>query len=310
MTAGATDRVVQSSNQSPLKVGVHGNNLHLRLARAIAGFDGDARFDFVDYADGRETAALIRAGVIDVGGTGSTPPLAAQAAGLDVVYLAASRPRPANGAVLVLEASRIASLSGLTGRRIALIEGSFHTYLLADLAEQAGLRLSDFDRIDLSPAESARALRGGRVEAWIAMDPHLPAELAKGGVAVLAGSAGVVPNRSLFWTDRSIASAREPRLAELLALLSRVAPFLVTQAEAAAAALSEAGDATPEQWLGVLRSRDWTLAAIDDLVLDEQRREADSLVRHGVLSARLEAWGAGGERARPDAISKHDRATP
>ncbi|MGO4816456.1 aliphatic sulfonate ABC transporter substrate-binding protein, partial [Cupriavidus sp. 2MCAB6] len=76
---------------------------------------------------------------MELGGTGSTPPLTAQDLGLEVVYLAASQPRPANGAILRRKDEAEVALAGLKGCRIALVEGSFHTYLLAHLAERAGL---------------------------------------------------------------------------------------------------------------------------------------------------------------------------
>jgi len=271
-----------------LRVGVHANNLHLRLARAAAAAQGDGRWRFVDYDDGRRTGELLASGAIDLGGTGSTPPLAAQAAGLDIVYLAASPPRPANGALVVAEGHGASTVAGLAGRRIALIEGSFHTYLLALLAEQAGLPLAAFERVDLAPVASAAALREGRVDAWVAMDPLLPAELARGGLAVVPGSQGAIPNRSLFWTVAGTAEAKREPITAFLGLLGSVQDFVAADTSGAAVLLAEAGGADAAQWLRVLRSRDWSLAPVDGAVLAEQQAEADCLARHGVLPKSLD----------------------
>ncbi|MBN3725321.1 ABC transporter, partial [Burkholderia sp. Ac-20379] len=79
-----------------LRIGVHPNNLHLQIA-ALAWADAasaDVRFvRFVPYAEGRETGRRLAAREIDLGGTGSTPPLSAQAAGVPLVYVAAAKPR-------------------------------------------------------------------------------------------------------------------------------------------------------------------------------------------------------------------------
>lgn len=275
-----------------LRVGVHANNLHLRLARLLAERDRDQRWAFVDYADGRTTGELLVSGEIELGGTGSTPPLAAQDLGLDVVYLAASQPRPANGAILRRKDDAEVTLAGLAGCRIALVEGSFHTYLLAHLAERAGLALTDFNRIDLSAAASARALRQGEVAAWIAMDPHLHLELDRGGLVAMADTRGVIPNRSLFWTHRPAIDRRANEIADFRKLLARIASFVEEHAEEAARQFSTSGDVDEAQWLSVLRSRDWRITEIDAAVLAEQEQEAACLVRHGILRRSFDLSGS------------------
>ncbi|MBL0932180.1 MAG: ABC transporter substrate-binding protein, partial [Alphaproteobacteria bacterium] len=129
-----------------LRIGVHPNNLHLTLAaKWPAGFEGVEPV-YVPYAEGRETGRRLAAGEIDVGGTGSTPPIRDQAAGLDVRYLAASAPRPENGAIVVAPGSALAGIRDLAGRRVGLIDGSFHTYLLARVLEAADLTVADVRR--------------------------------------------------------------------------------------------------------------------------------------------------------------------
>lgn len=66
-----------------LRIGVHPNNLHLQLAaltwplrwpETLLTPDGLPAVQFVAYGEGRDTGRLIADDVIDVGGTGSTPP--------------------------------------------------------------------------------------------------------------------------------------------------------------------------------------------------------------------------------------------
>lgn len=264
-----------------LRIGTHPNNLHLRLARLLTG--GGVDLAWVDYRDGRETAALLAQGAIDLGGTGSTPPLGAQAAGFDLVYLAASSPRPANAAVLVRPESPIARAADLAGTRVALVEGSFHTALLATIAEREGFALGAMERVDLGPAASAEALHTGAVQAWVAMDPHLAVERARGEFRALPGVASLVPNRSLFWTRRVVAESRPDALAAALARIAAVPSLVRADPDGAARALARAGEADAASWRSVLASRDWTLHPVDAAIVDEQQREADLLARHGAL---------------------------
>lgn len=268
-----------------LKIGVHPNNIHLYIAQYWpSAFDG-LEVEFVSYAEGRETGQRLSDGQFDIGGTGSTPPIAAQAAGLDVRYVAASAPQPANGAVLVAPSAPISGIGDLVGRSIALIDGSFHTYLLARALEAVGARLSDVERIDLRPSESLSALASGRVAAWIAMAPHLEQALAAGAARILVPCGDRIPNRSLFWTlaRRGLSPAT---VGQFVAGLVQIGRDIAANPDTAAVhlAASAVGGAGFDGWRRVIAGRDWSIHPADAAVLREQQDEADTLFRHGALA--------------------------
>ena len=281
-----------------VRLGVHPNNLHLLLGqhwpRTFAGFD------FVPYAEGRDTGRLLAEGRFDIGGTGSTPPIVAQASGIDVLYVAASAPRRANGAILVARASAIRSASNLRGCRIALLDGSFHTYLLARVLEAEGLALSDVTRFELAPGVSHDALRAGEVDAWVAMAPHLDQALASGDVHKLV-SCGI-PNRSLFWTTIQ-RELRGEQISLFTAELVRIGRDIASDHDRAAHILSDLkiGGADFPTWRKAIAARDWTIVPADDAILAEQQAEADTLFRHGVISHPSAARAA--QRSLPETRS-------
>lgn len=268
-----------------MKIGVHPNNLHLRLARLWPGSFKAFEPEFVLYREGRDTAALLEKGEIHFGGTGSTPPIEADARGLSAVYIAASAPRPANGAILVRRDSPIRSAADLSGKRISLIDGSFHTYLLARSLEGAGLGLSDVSRIESGDSDSLRDLVEGRVDAWVTMSPRLEKALTHEEISLLVRCGSTIPNRSLFWTLDRHALAPETRQA-IAAELDRVGRAVMANVEQAAALLAaepcSEGDAS--SWAKVLRSRDLSVVPATQNILAEQQEEADTLYRHGHFS--------------------------
>jgi sulfonate transport system substrate-binding protein len=269
----------------PLVIGVHPNNLHLRLAARWPGaFEGlDATF--ASYDEGRETGRLVAEGRIDVGGTGSTPPILDHARGLDVLYLAASAPRPANGAVLVRAAGGPEGVVDLAGRRVALLDGSFHTFLLARVLEGGGLGLRDIERVELGPDAARAALAAGDVDAWVAMAPLLGMATASGEARVLATARDVIPNRSVFWTlaRRGIDPATAAAFVERLAAFgTRIAAEPDRAADVLAGPGADAG--TRAAWLRTVVERDWRIAPAGPEVLAEQRAEAETLHRHGDLT--------------------------
>jgi len=266
-----------------LRVGVHPNNLHLRILRILEPFSD--HFVCVSYPEGRDTGTLIDQASIDVGGTGSTPPILDAARGLSIVYLAASAPRPTNGALLVPKGSPVTRVSELAGSRVALVDGSFHTAFLAQLAEREGLGLSDFVRLDLSPARSAEALRAGQVDAWIAMDPLLTQERRRGSLRELEACAANVPNRSVFWTLADRLDRHGSALARLVQELQQVARRVAESPDRIARALAAEDETNEADWLQIVRNRDWTIRPADPALLGEQEAEAELLRRHGALPA-------------------------
>lgn len=268
-----------------MRIGVHPNNLHLRLARLWPGSFAKLDPEFVPYGEGRDTARLLESGRIHFGGTGSTPPIEADALGLGVQYIAASAPRPANGAIFVRVDSDIQSMAGLAGKRVSLVDGSFHTYLLARSLEGEGLSLADVTRVESAHHDSLEELLEGRVDAWVAMSPRLERVSGRPDLRLLVRCGGTIPNRSLFWTlERHALPAETIRTItdELDRVGREVTADLRKAAELLAAEENSDGDA--DAWERVLRSRDFSVGPAGAEIIAEQQAEADTLHRHGHFS--------------------------
>src|SRR5690349_13354326 len=108
-----------------IRVGVHPSNPSLFALRRKGILEQrlaplEATVEWVDYPSGLTTLELIADGAIDVSGTGATPPITSQADGVDVVYIAASDPRPAHGKLVVRKDDQaVQSVADLKGRRVA-----------------------------------------------------------------------------------------------------------------------------------------------------------------------------------------------
>ncbi|MBX8812286.1 ABC transporter substrate-binding protein [Ochrobactrum sp. MR34] len=265
-----------------MKIGVHPSNLHLRIAQVWPDAFASLGGEFVAYREGRDTGRLITEGKIDFGGTGSTPPITAALDGLPVNYIAASAPRPANGAILVRADSPIKSTSDLKHRRIGLVDGSFQTYYLARNLEEAGLSLADIERVEPEANDALPALLDGRVDAWIAMAPRLENALERDDIRLLSRCGSTIPNRSLFWTLESSGLDTQSRL-KVAQELARIGREITADPHQAARRLVESGatEASLQGWEKVIASRDFTVIPADETILTEQQKEAEVLHRHG-----------------------------
>lgn len=271
-----------------MKIGVHPMNLHLRLAEHWPGLFEGLSPAFVSYAEGRDTGALIARGEIDIGGTGSTPPLISQSGGLPVTYVAASAPRPANGALLVAPRSTVTGIADLRGRKVAMIDGSFHTYLLARTLEQADMQLADVTRVEMSPARSRAALIAGEVDVWVAMAPQIDLAIAAGEARLLTLCGSTIPNRSVFWT-LGTAGLTDAAIGGFVQGLVRLGREVSADPDRAAHILAgpRAEAATFAQWSKVVAGRDWTIFPADATLIAEQQAEADTLFQHGDFAQAL-----------------------
>ncbi|ATL32083.1 ABC transporter substrate-binding protein [Streptomyces formicae] len=238
---------------------------------------------FHTYVNGVRTGQLLTEGVIDFGGTGSTPPVTAQAAGHDIVYTAVSAPRPDHGALLVTEDSPVRTVADLKGGTVHLAIGSWQTHLIAKALDDAGLSYAT----DITPVrggeDSESLLRAGGITAWVAQGAQLVAALRAGGVRVVIRTGDVITDRSVFFTRRELAEERPEIVAALTRALQRADDWAATHPREAAEIAAAHQGGTVDDWESALRALPWRIEEVGDAFVAEQQRAADIFVRTGFI---------------------------
>ncbi|MGW1226257.1 ABC transporter substrate-binding protein [Streptomyces sp. NPDC001478] len=238
---------------------------------------------FHPYTNGVRTGELLSRGVIDFGGTGSTPPITAQAAGHDIVYTAVSAPRPEHGALLVPEDSPLTTAADLKGTTVHLAIGSWQTHLVAKALDDAGLSYADDITAVRSGPDSERLLRTGEIAAWVAQGAELAAARRTGGLRTLIRTGDVISDRSVFFTRRELAESRPEAVEALTRALERADAWAAAHprqaAEIAAADLGGSAD----DWETALTSLPWAIEPVGDAFLAEQQEAADIFHRTGFI---------------------------
>lgn len=77
-----------------------------------------------EFPAGPQLLEGLNVGSIDFGTTGETPPVFAQAAGADLLYVAFEPPAPLSEAILLPKDSPIKTVAELKGKRVALNKGA------------------------------------------------------------------------------------------------------------------------------------------------------------------------------------------
>jgi sulfonate transport system substrate-binding protein len=147
----------------------------------------------------------LNVGSIDFGTVGEAPPIFAQAAGANLVYVGNEPASPASEAIVVPKGSSLRTLADLKGKKIALNKGSNVHYLLLKALEKAGVAYADIQPVFLPPADARAAFERGSVDAWAIWDPFLAAAEKQLGARVLADGKGLVANYQFYLASRTYA---------------------------------------------------------------------------------------------------------
>jgi sulfonate transport system substrate-binding protein len=171
---------------------------------------------WTEFPGGPQLLEGLNVGSIDFGVTGETPPVFAQAAGADLVYVAHEPPAPTSEAILVPKDSSLQTLADLKGKKIVLNKGSNVHYLLVRALEKAGLKYSDIQPIYLPPADARAAFERGSADAWVIWDPYQAAAEKQLQARALTDGTGLVDNHQFYLSTRPYAQQHPQVIATLV----------------------------------------------------------------------------------------------
>ncbi|WP_312271794.1 sulfonate ABC transporter substrate-binding protein [Pseudomonas sp.] len=171
---------------------------------------------WTEFPGGPQLLEGLNVGSIDFGVTGETPPVFAQAAGADLVYVAHEPPAPTSEAILVPKDSPIQTLADLKSKKIVLNKGSNVHYLLVRALEKAGLKYSDIQPIYLPPADARAAFERGSADAWVIWDPYQAAAEKQLQARTLTDGTGLVDNHQFYLSTRPYAQQHPQVIATLV----------------------------------------------------------------------------------------------
>ncbi|SAL40798.1 aliphatic sulfonate ABC transporter substrate-binding protein [Caballeronia peredens] len=170
---------------------------------------------WLEFPAGPQLLEGLNAGAVDIGTVGETPPIFAQAAGVDFVYIANEPPAPKAEAIVVPQNSPIRSVAELRGKKVALNKGSNVHYLLVEALKKAGLTYTDIQPVYLAPADARAAFVQGSIDAWVIWDPYLAAAEKQANARQLADGTNLVSNIQYYLATRKIATA-QPQLVHVV----------------------------------------------------------------------------------------------
>ncbi|MCW7537140.1 sulfonate ABC transporter substrate-binding protein [Aquabacterium sp. A7-Y] len=231
---------------------------------------------WTEFPAGPQLLEGLNVGSIDFGTVGEAPPIFAQAAGADLVYVAHQPPAPTAEAIIVPKDSTLKSVAGLKGKRIALNKGSNVHYLLVKALAKAGVSYKDVQPVFLPPADARAAFERGSVDAWVIWDPFLAAAETQLGARVLADGQGLVANHQFYLAARGYADNNAAVIGAIVDELARLDAWSAQHPKEVAAVLAAQIGLSAEVTERAAARFAYGIRPVNASVVAEQQKIADA----------------------------------
>ena len=238
---------------------------------------------WIEFQAGPPLLEALNAGSIDFGFAGDTPPIFAQAAGNDLVYVGASVLSGDGEAIVVKAGSAVRTVADLKGRTVAVARGTSSHNLLVTALEKAGLSFADVKPAYLLPSDAGAAFANGSVEAWVIWDPYLALAQAHGDTRVLTTSRQTHAVSDFFLARRSFADRYPEIIAAALTGLAESAAWAEAHRDQVAQALSSVTGVPYAIETVVAGRTEFGVGPVSDALLAKQQATADRFHRLGLL---------------------------
>lgn len=247
----------------------------------------DVKVEWVEFAAGPPLLEALNAGSIDLGSTGQTPPIFAQAAGTPLVYVASVAASPTGQALLVPKDSPIQSVSDLKGKKVAFAKGSSAHYFAIDVLREAGLQYSEIEPAFLTPPDARPAFEGGSVDAWIIWEPYLTIALKATDARVLHDGSSLAPSHSYYLAAKSFAEQHPDLVSATLEEIQKVEQWSQQEPQAVAKILAPVIGVDAVILEEVAKKQAFGLSPINDAIVNEQQQIADTFFELGLIPKKV-----------------------
>lgn len=240
---------------------------------------------WLEFPFGPPLMEALGLGAIHIGPVGDTPPIFAQAAGANVVYIASN---PASqSAVLVPQSSPIKTLADLKGKRIALAKGSSSHNLTVQLLKKAGIRYDEITPLYLTPADAAAAFARGATDAWTIWDPYFALAELRQKARVLALASDVAPSNSFYLANRDFANRHPALLDVVIEEIGNVTRWAAENRDKLAAFISEVTGVELAAQKAAVDRATIALNRITPAILAQQQTIADTFLELGLIPKQI-----------------------
>jgi sulfonate transport system substrate-binding protein len=247
---------------------------------------------WLEFTAGPQLLEGLNVGSVDFGYVGEVPPIFALAAGANFVYAAYELPTPEAEGILVSQDSPIHDIASLKGKKVAFNKGSDVHWLVVNALQKAGLTYGDIQPVYLTPPDARAAFQRGAIDAWAIWDPFFVAAQKQLGARVLTTATGIVNRYQFFLSAREFTEQNPKVLAATLDELRKTGQWIRQNYKEAAAELAPLQGLDPDVIETALRHYQHIYQPLDDVVLNDQQKIADTFFELKLIPKKISVRGA------------------
>ncbi len=278
-SAQAAEKVVRIAHQKLSTLAILRSTGQLEEKLKTLGY----KTTWTEFTAGPQLLEGLNVGAVDFGHTGEAPPIFAQAAGADLLYVGNEPESPTSEAILVKKDSAIRSVAELKGMRVALNKGSNVHYLLVRALKEAGLKYSDITVVYLTPADARAAFVAGSVDAWVIWDPFRASAEATADARTLKDGSGIVANHEFYLASKKFANANPEVISVIVTAVAEEGESMKANIPDVAAKFSQAVGIPAPILETALKRTAYGARPITAKVASDQQKIADAFLQLGLI---------------------------
>lgn len=246
------------------------------------------KVEWSPFPAGPQLMEAMNANRVDIGSVGETPPIFAQAAGAQLVYIAGRKPSKGEGSAIVVQKdSPIKTVKDLKGKKVVFQRGSASHYLLLRALAEVGLKFSDIQAVSLTPAEARDAFIQKKIDAWVAWDPFIAFVQKNANARVLRNASGIATQGGFYMARRSFAVENPEVVRMVLEEVDKLGEWAESNPNEVVKILAPELKLDPSLLSVVVRRRTFRLRPINSSLIAEQQRIADLFYKEKVIPKQI-----------------------
>lgn len=246
------------------------------------------KVSFKEFQSGAALNTALNAGNIDYARAGDVPPVAAQANGMDFVYVAAGADKVKGSGLEVKQGGTITRLADLKGKRIAYTKNTSSQYMVLMALQKAGLTAKDVTLVDMAQNAAAVAFAKGTIDAWATWDPYSATAEVTGGAKLLVDDTGLAKNRDYLLSTRKFATDHKALSKTLTKALAADMTWANTHQAALSKMLVKTLKLKPAVVNKMLARRSFSMKAVTKANIKEQQAIADEFYAQKLVAKHVQ----------------------
>lgn len=238
-------------------------------------FGPDVTVTWTLFPAGPPLLEAMNAGSLDIGPTGETPPIFAQAAGTPLLYVAAQSGSGAGSGILVPSDSSLQAPTDLKGKKVAFTKASSAHLLLIKALAQQNLQYSDIEPVFLAPPEARAAFQSGSIDAWVVWNPFREAAVQELNARELINGGTVAPTRGYILAADTFTNEHPELVTAIIEELQKVQLWARAHQAEYAAILEKETEIPAAVWLASQDQEATDYALMDAATVAYQQEVAD-----------------------------------